>query len=537
MSYLKLHNGAAPAAPAAGSVEYWTNTADGQLWYTNSAGNSYPVGKYPKDIEGRVFVDPANTQGWAGADAGAWINSAYAYIHTTYSDNNGGVIELAAGSYSYSTPIVLANAGLMSIILRGAGDGNGATILNYTAVSGAAVSIGGGSGNDGGVQLENFTITGTAQGNGATAVQIGVTGTAGVAGSTIKNVSIRRFTNGFNWATGSIAYAAVLINCKVQQCTNGLVPFGENNIMFGGLVGGCATGIVASAASEMNLFGVAFDDNTTTAINLSNTLARMTLSGCRFENAGLGTSVYITISAGSISMQGGAFQEDNTTGGPATGFVQATGGIVTLNGVWLYSGGRVLTQAFNIASPTEYQGNDIIIAPGASSPATTLAVMVPAAYRGAIIVTPTAFSTVETVIVSVPVPLNTLTVGTTYRVECYATISTSTAGTITGRIRMGTAGTIADAQVATVVDVAEATAVAVIHLGTLTVRTLGATGTVIGALFQFAGTVAATNATAPAAVTVNTTVTNFISFTLQGAGTASPTITVSNAFIELVRSN
>lgn len=55
----------------------------------------------PKDVEGRVFVDSANSQGWSGTDAGAWINSAYSYIHTTYTDNNGGIIELAAGSYSY----------------------------------------------------------------------------------------------------------------------------------------------------------------------------------------------------------------------------------------------------------------------------------------------------------------------------------------------------------------------------------------------------------------------------------------------------
>lgn len=319
----------------------------------------------PKDLEGRVFVDPTNTQGWAGADAGAWINSAYSYIHTTYTDTNGGVIELAPGSYSYSTPIVLANVGLMSIIMRGAGDGNGATILNYTATSGSAISIGGGSGNDGGGQLENFTLTGTAQGNGATGIQLGVAGTAGLAGGTLKNVSIRRFTTGINWATGGLCYGMNLINVKVQQCTSGTHVQGENNVFSGGLLGNNATGMLLdTGGTEVQAFGLALDDNTTTGVNQTATLVRATWSGCRWENAGLGTDNYYTITNGTAVFMGGSMQTDIATAS-TTGFVQQSGGITNFYSMWFYSAGRTVTQINNISGG--YTNINAVIAPGATN--------------------------------------------------------------------------------------------------------------------------------------------------------------------------
>lgn len=316
-------------------------------------------------LKGIAFVDVNNTAGWAGADVGAWVNDAYLFIHNTYGDNNGGIIQIAPGSYSYSTPIVLANAGLMSIIMRGAGDGNGSTILNYTpGTATSAISVGGGSGNDGGVQLENFTLTGSAQGNGATGIQLGVTGVANVAGATFKNISIRRFTNGFAHLNGN-SYGGTWINCKVQQCTNGYTPQGENNNWHGGLIGNGATGLVASNACEYQMFGVAFDDNTTTGINSSNSLARGTLDGCRFENAGGGTDTYITISAGTITQHGGGMQNDIVAAGTSTGFVQQTGGVYNCLGTWIESAAgsaRAFTQVFNVSGTTAVAHIDPIIA-------------------------------------------------------------------------------------------------------------------------------------------------------------------------------
>lgn len=588
---------------------------------------------FPENIEGRVFVDPQNTQGWAGADAGAWINAAYAYLQATYTSNNGGVIELAPGTYTFSTPIVLANAGLMSIVLRGAGDGNGATILNYTATNLPCISVGGGSGNDGGVQLENFTITGTAQGNTCTAIQLGVcvsiiqtltisagatgnwtatwngltatalsptitaaalqtalqtawndtavtvtggpggtaaltvtipgsnqlitatnpatsgTTTVGantgsvvsVAGALLKCVSIRRFTTGINWGVGSgvaIAYAAHLVDVKVQQCTVGCAPFGEANAFFGGLIGGNASGIVPAGAScECNLFGTAFDDNTVTAINLSNAFQRFSLMGVRFENAGLGTSNYLTISNGSLNMHGGSFQEDNVAGGPATGFVQATGGIVNMQGVWVYSGGRVVTQLFNVVSPTQFKCEEILISPAAASPATTLAQRVQSQYVGALTAATAALTAADTLILSIPIPANSIQNGQSYRIKAWGQYAATVTNAVTFRVRFGTANSIADGIITSVVSTtAGITTVGFEFEAVVTFRSLGGAGSAIGYAKETGLPAAAFAISNTAAVAVNTTANNFLSLTAGPAATTS-NVTFQGCTIEPIQLN
>jgi hypothetical protein len=541
--------GAATTTPASGSGTIYIDSVSGQPKYKDSAGVSHGFADKPKDVEATVYVDVANSQGWAGSDAGAWINSAFAYLVANYgSATNGGIIQLAAGSYSFSTPIVCAQLGF-SIILRGAGDGNGATILNYTATSGIAVTLSGSSGNDGGVQLENLTITGTAQGNGATAVQWGASAaqaTGGTqvfcAGATCKNVSIRRFTTGFAWYTnaGFISYAIEFFNCKVQQCTTAMIPGGEDNIVVGGLIGGCATGIAhtSAAGTETQLFGVAFDDNTTTAISQTSNSCRMSLHACRFENVGGGTSNYITVSAGSISITGGMMQEDLASGGPATGFIQATGGVITVAGLVLYSGGRVVTQAFNVASPTEFSYSNILVHPLTSSPSTTLAVMVPAAYLGTITANTSALTAADTLIKSIPIPANTLLIGETYRIKAFGQYAASVTNAANFRARLGTANSIADALLCTVTTLAGgiATVGFVVEI-LVTIRSLGATAAVIAngsCLGIPAAGVAVSNQTAT--VAINSTVTNFLSLTAGVAATTS-NLTFTGCVIEPVQLN
>lgn len=352
----------------------------------------------PKEIEGGVYVDTANTQGWAGSDGGAWINSAFAYLITTYGTSfsgppvgftGAGIIQLAPGTYTFTTPIVLADQ-WFSIKLRGSGEGmaltpagasgKGGTVLNYTPTSGIALTIAGASSNNGGVHIEDLVLFGgtvgtiaAVPGGSAIGIQWGVTGGtpppgSSTAGGSARNVAVANFNIGENWnATGSIAYAVQHYNCKVQFCGTGYKPYGEANCWYGGLIGQNTTGVDASnSGTDASFFGVAFDDNTTTGINVSNSSFRCTFSGCRFENAGLGTSVYITISNGSVAMYGGSLQEDNTTG-TATGFVQSTGGVVYSDGVWHYSGGRSITQAYNVSSTGTVNLSAPIIAPGGAA--------------------------------------------------------------------------------------------------------------------------------------------------------------------------
>jgi hypothetical protein len=314
----------------------------------------------PKEIAGTAYVTAGNPQGWTGSDVGAWINAAWTYLVTAY-PNLGGVIQIGPGVYNFTTPIDIGKQ-YYALTVRGSGSSAGSsgstnaagTTLNYTATSGIAMTVGGGSNNSGNILLENFDIQGTGIGNGATALQWSDATTGSTSECSAIHVSINGFTNGMTWRSAALSYGIQLINCKVQYCTTGLAPQGENNVMIGGLIGSCGTGISppASTAVEMQCVAVAFDDQTTTAISIAYSLARFSLVNCRFENpSGTTTSQYITISAGHCYIGGGGMQDDNTSG-TATGFIQATGGTVFLDGTWLYSAGRTFTQAFNVSSAT-----------------------------------------------------------------------------------------------------------------------------------------------------------------------------------------
>lgn len=154
-----------------------------------------------------------------------------------------------------------------------------------------------------------------------------------------------------------------------------------------------------------------------------------------------------------------------------------------------------------------------------------------------IVATPGTITTTEAVAHQVSIPANSLLVGTTYRVKVFGTI-TGTTPTILARVRCGTAGTTADAQVAAMsaasAALTSATAWSIEAL--FTVRTIGSGGTCIGFLeFHGIGAAAALAISPTTATTaVNTTVANFLSVTMIGAGT-TPVITINEAFIEVVK--
>jgi hypothetical protein len=152
-----------------------------------------------------------------------------------------------------------------------------------------------------------------------------------------------------------------------------------------------------------------------------------------------------------------------------------------------------------------------------------------------VIATPAAVGTTETVAYQMSLPANSLLVGTTIRVVTHG-IGTGTGPRVLPRLCIGRAGTTSDTQVC-------ATTAAAITSGTgwaveayITIRSIGSGGTALGNL-KITGDnlLTAMRASAQTAtVAVNTTVPNFLSLTLLGAGT-SIAITVVNAFAEVVR--
>lgn len=150
------------------------------------------------------------------------------------------------------------------------------------------------------------------------------------------------------------------------------------------------------------------------------------------------------------------------------------------------------------------------------------------------VTTPATFAAVETVITAggqLYLPANSLLVGTTIKVTCFGIISATTP-TLLARLRIGTAGTTADTQACATAAAAVATTTGWFVEGLFTVRTIGSGGTCLGNIL-LEGT-APIKTAQTATVAVNTTVANFLSFTLIGGGT-TPVVTVVQAFMEIVK--
>lgn len=151
-------------------------------------------------------------------------------------------------------------------------------------------------------------------------------------------------------------------------------------------------------------------------------------------------------------------------------------------------------------------------------------------------------NTTETSIVSATLAANSLKVGTSFRVYASGTCTSSVANASNFRIRIGTAGTSADAIAAVVTPTAatSGTNVSFYLEFTITVRSIGSGGTILGVgNLQNNGTTGVSAAsqvvnqvTTP--VTVNTTVQNIIQISYASAATTT-TCTFYTAVITLAK--
>lgn len=136
----------------------------------------------------------------------------------------------------------------------------------------------------------------------------------------------------------------------------------------------------------------------------------------------------------------------------------------------------------------------------------------------------------ETIIYQLVIPTNTVIVGTTFRIRAFGV--TAASGNPTFRVRLGTAGTVADTAVcATAIITSAAAAFAEVEF-LITVRAVGAGGTAIGTGITTVGTIITATGTAPATIAMNTTVANTLTFTTT---MSTSTLTYHNAIIEIVK--
>jgi Pectate lyase superfamily protein len=129
------------------------------------------------------------------------------------------------------------------------------------------------------------------------------------------------------------------------------------------------------------------------------------------------------------------------------------------------------------------------------------------------------------------IPANTLNIGTTFFLNAHGVIS-ATSPTLLPRFRVGTNGTTADTQICATAANNATSGTGWAVMGYVTIRTLGSSGTAIGNLAYEGTTPARTAQTAT--ITINTTVNNFLSFTLQAGGTGI-TVTPTHAFWQVVQ--
>lgn len=148
-------------------------------------------------------------------------------------------------------------------------------------------------------------------------------------------------------------------------------------------------------------------------------------------------------------------------------------------------------------------------------------------------------TTTQTQVVGITVPANTFTVGSVYEFDIWGNVTSSAANTVTMRLRVGTT-TLTGNIIANVAPTATTTASNnSFHLtGTVTVRTVGASGTIIGGI-QFIGqdtqpfTVRLRASQETATVTVDTTVANILEATIVTGG-ATTSVTVQQASIRCI---
>jgi hypothetical protein len=140
----------------------------------------------------------------------------------------------------------------------------------------------------------------------------------------------------------------------------------------------------------------------------------------------------------------------------------------------------------------------------------------------------TVSGTAETVIASLPIPANSVSAGTTFRITGFC-VQNATAGSPTFQVRLGTTGTVSDTEV-TLWFADSLSSGGILLQALVTIEAIGSSGTAIGngAATQSFTAIASDTTTA---VPVNTTVENFL--TLTGLETAGA-ITVTNLVMERV---
>jgi hypothetical protein len=292
-------------------------------------------------LNGNLVLNPGC---FAGSDIGAQINAAYAACPSV-----GCTVDVPAGSYSYSTPIVAATSNKPLVLRCGYGATSiTGTTLTYTNSTGIAINLASGLGS----AIKGCAFVGPS--NSGNTIGLAISNATGSAQtqSQIEGSSVSGF--GTCLSFGNNSYLISFRENSFFNCTRALsypnttTGSGEDLIFYGGLIEGVIGSYTGSCvdfeanAETVSFFGVSFDSCGITINGPGNfqfaggnmeNLSSPRPNGVDFLNIGSsGTQA-------TVSMSGVSVVEDSA-GGTNTELIKngANGGRLTITGGRFFAG-------------------------------------------------------------------------------------------------------------------------------------------------------------------------------------------------------
>jgi hypothetical protein len=338
---------------------------------THSGTETFTGQMQCKDFEAVKCVDSANSQGWAGADIGAWINAAYAALPSTGGEIN--IYNLGMACMNFTTPIVLSTSGKYPLLIghgttTGAASPLGGACLNFTPTTGIAItgdyvptttnSYASQHGLRNIALVNNNCSTIGSCGGTAFGISWGTTNW-GMSNATFDQVAIIGFQFAYNNANVNDIPGVTWVNPLLQY--NGIAftnATNTNNDFIGGFITANGTGFKNTAVigSEYTFDQTVFSTNIGPLFDFTSntTKAYVTCTACHFEDfpTASANSPHYFIGLADIRLYGGVMLTDQTVG-IQDDFIALTGNsFLEIHGLSLTSGGKTFTQAFSLTTPT-----------------------------------------------------------------------------------------------------------------------------------------------------------------------------------------
>lgn len=587
---LPFTNRASLATVPASFADFFVDSVTGLLSYKNAAGGVFQVGGGPTQ-----WVNAVNNIGLD--NTGATDNAAT--LNAYLAANSGKTIYFPAGTYKFSTTITVANW------FQFMGDGMNSTIFQTTSATADIFQMTSNWYNffEGIVFTSSVTRTAGYALNFTTTdycfvLQCQFTGMFnGInLGGNLSYINQCQFANTVNFG---ISVSGSINNSYISQCTMNGSPIAAaciNVTQCGSLLIdncdliGAVAGLLVNPTSPNGAFSIqavnTFFDTCTTGVSFTGTgnINRTLFTGCWFGDSTNGfASTSAALPAGTV-FTGCIFAANSGTGLLATAMVdfQVEGCIFGGNTV----AGITISAAAGAVTRFKIIGNNIG-ANGGLSGSTTGIMINSGTYGGymikgndlsgnttnlndggtttgqnqkiikdnighliqggisATIAASAAINTTETVIAgglnNAVIPANSLRVGTKFRITLAGSCTATAAVLSTFTIRMGTAGTIADASVATGTCTGVTGTALFKVIIEFVVTSIGATGTILGNMSVLNGgvvgiaTLSVTNVALTPTATLNTTTANYLSLTYKTAATTDTSTFSAPCDIEIVK--